>query len=56
MIVQRPDGTVVEQPGLADLKLVALTGYGRELDRLRALSARFQELGILQFEHEEPSA
>jgi CheY-like chemotaxis protein len=28
---------------MSGLKLIALTGYGRELDRLRALSAQFQE-------------
>jgi signal transduction histidine kinase len=32
-----------EHPGLSALRLVALTGYGRELDRLRAMSAQFHE-------------
>ncbi|WKB53868.1 hybrid sensor histidine kinase/response regulator [Eleftheria terrae] len=35
--------TLRADPGLAGLRLVALTGYGREPDRARALEARFDE-------------
>ena len=32
-----------DQPGLAGLKLVALTGYGSEGDRAQAFASRFDE-------------
>jgi CheY-like chemotaxis protein len=39
----RSRGAIRREPTLQDLKLVALTGYGREEDRRAALAAGFDE-------------
>jgi hypothetical protein len=39
---KKPSGRLKEIPGLAKLRLIALTGYGQESDRQESLVASFQ--------------